>query len=131
MNLEDARMGMSNAVDILYDSLKGFILDNGGFIDTQNPNGECDSIYSVEFTGNGCDIEEWNVLAVRVKEIKLNDGTINTYIEYCAEYGSMENYTKEELEDMDWYNLRYTENYFVQTLLNICDSIDEYVTEEN
>jgi hypothetical protein len=48
-------------------------------------------------------------------------------IEYCPEYGSMEEYSDEELKELDWYDLKNTDNYYVQTLVNICDGIQEYV----
>lgn len=115
--MKEAREIFSDAVDGLYNSLRGFINKHGGFINTQNPNGELDSIYSVELTGND-DIAEWNVLAVRVRDNR---------IEYCPEYGSMEEYSDEELKELDWYDLKNTDNYYVQTLANICDGIQEYV----
>lgn len=114
---EKTRMNFNNATEGLYASLMDFITEHGGFINTQNPNGELDSIYSVEQTGND-DVAEWNVLAVRVRDNR---------IEYCPEYGSMEEYSDEELKELDWYDLKNTDNYYVQTLVNICDGIQEYV----
>ena len=117
--LNKARQTLSTSVDAMYDALLELIKNNGGFVDTQNCNGKRDTIFSIDCSD---DTYECDILALRVK---------NNEIQYVSEYGYCCQYTREEIEDMDWTNLRGGNNYYVQTLINICDRIDEYVTEEN
>ena len=117
-NLTKARQEFSHATHKMYDALREVIKKNGGFIDTQNESGELDTIFSLDCSD---DTYECNVLAIRVK---------GGEIQYVSEYGSCCNYTREELEDMDWTSLKCGDNYYVQTLYNICDSIGEYIPKE-
>lgn len=106
----------------LYESLKQVIVDAGGYICTIDS--KCDRIYSLEFTDDG-EAHEWNVLAVKVE---------GDDILYCAEYQTWENekLTEEELfagedNNRQWYSLANTDNYYIQTIFNIAESIEQYI----
>lgn len=115
--MNDYLNNFSSALDVLYDALKAFILKNGGFINLTDNYGK-DAIYSLEFVAMG-EVCEWNVLGVRV---------INDRIEYCAEYESACIYEDDELiKEFEWYDLKCTDNYYIQTLSNICEMIEQYV----
>lgn len=111
----------NDMLEVMYNHIKDTIINNGGFINTSNTDDK-DRILSLEFVNNG-DVVEWNVLALKV---------VNDRIIYCAGYecyfdGGM---TREELEDSnyyDWFDLKYTDNYYIQTLYNIFENIEEYI----
>ena len=107
-------------LDEMYNSLKEFIKEKGGFICCTKTKGR-DKIYSLEFVNSG-EVTEWNVLGVRV---------VNDNIEYCADYtwyDDEENYSEDELsESFDWYSLKNSANYYIQTMYNIWENIEQYV----
>lgn len=114
-NFKKARTEFCSAIDALYDALRELINKNGGFVDTQNFNGELDTIYAIDCTD---DTYECNILAIRVVDDK---------IQYVSEYGYCTKYTKKELENMYWTDLKGGDNYYISTLDNICQSIEEYI----
>ena len=105
----------------LYDSVKQVIINAGGYVCTIDSN--CDKIYSLEFTDD-CEAHEWNVLAVKVEDDEIL---------YCAEYNSWETekLTEEELfsegYNREWFSLANGDNYYIQTLFNIAEFIEEYI----
>ena len=114
-NFHDAiKKNFDDMLDVLYNDIKELLQKNNGYINTSNTKGK-DVIYSVEFTSN--EIAEWQVLGLRL---------VNNEVEYCADYDGYE-VSDEELKDMEWYHLKCTDNYYIQTLYNIWESLYEYV----
>lgn len=116
---------MKNIPDLnpLYEEVRDFIKANQGekgYIDCQ-PSLGWDIIYGLiydDFCGSG--VEKY-IYGVRVKnddvEVLLND-IMRTY---------REDYGEEDFKDEDkWQSLRWGDVYYIPTLFNIAESIEEY-----
>ena len=99
-----------------------------GYIDTQ-VNHNNDTIYAISYNYDDGLATEQYVYGVRVVEedgekdlqVLLEPITLNTVTVYQPE-----DFTS---EDADWQSVRYSDVYFVHTLISIAESISEYVTE--
>ena len=99
-----------------------------GYIDTQ-VNHNNDTIYAISYNYDDGLATEQYVYGVRVIEedgeedlqVLLEPITLNTVTVYQPE-----DFTS---EDADWQSVRYSDVYFVHTLISIAESISEYVTE--
>ena len=99
-----------------------------GYIDTQISHNN-DIIYAISYNHNDGLSTELYVYGVRVVEedgkedlqVLLEPITLNTKTIYeDSDFTS---------EDADWQSVRYSDVYFVHTLIGIAESIWEYVTE--
>lgn len=117
------KKNFTDMLGILYNDIKETIVNAGGFINTSKDGR--DAIMSVEFVGGG-EIAEWKVLGVRL---------VNDEIEYCADYDFTYEASDEaimsgdvdEYCQVEWFSLKHNDNYYVQTLYNIWESLYEYV----
>ncbi len=118
-NYKNVLVNVNKTIDELYVSLREFIKEHGGFINTsadKYPKYPC-NIKSIEYVSGG-EVAEWNVLAVKV---------VGDRIMYCADYDACEEVSDEDLDDYEWFDLCGGGHYYVQTLLNICELIELYV----
>lgn len=113
--------------DKLFDKVKEFVETHQGekgFIDCQ-PSHKLDIIYAVMYEDfSGCGVERY-VYGVRVK-----DGDLEVLLEpimrtYLTVYQD-EDFTSEDAEEK-WFSVRWSDVYYVHTLINIAESIEEYV----
>ena len=108
-------------LDMMYNHIKDIIINNGGFINlTKIDASDGDMIYSLEIVSNGDEVAQWEILGLKIK---------NDRVYYCADYiGSCgEMVTDEELNEYEWFDLKATDNYYLQTLYNIFESIEYFV----
>lgn len=124
MKMHDViKKNFKDMLDTLYNDIKETLINAGGFINTSKDGR--DVIMSVEFVSDG-EIAEWRVLGVRL---------VNDEIEYCADYAFSEEASDEaimsgdvdEYYQVEWFSLKHNDNYYVQTLYNIWESLYEYV----
>lgn len=113
-------------LDKLFNKVVEFVkLNQGekGYIDCQ-PSHKSDIIYSVMYEDfSGCGVEQY-VYGVRVK-----DGDLEVLLEpimrtYLTVYQD-EDFTSEDAEEK-WYSVRWSDVYYIPTLFNIAECIEEY-----
>ena len=114
----------SDMLEVMYNVLKDIIIANDSFIDLRDIRGK-DKIYSLEFVYGG-EVAEWQVLAVCVE---------NNRVYYCAAYEcdmwDFEKYLNKPLDEIgEWFDLKDSDNYYIQTLYNIYESISQYGIKE-
>lgn len=113
--------------DPLYDEVVAYVREHQGekgYIDTQDPT--LDTIYTFNIDELG-DAYECKVHGVRVKDYGPDEGEDLEVITeplmrtYVVEYGDEDFRTSEEWESVRWSELPY-----INTLLAIAESIEEY-----
>ena len=97
---------LHNAVEEVYDWIAELVTDNGGTLDMSDDSG--DTAYAMEVSGD--DWVENQVTALRVNDERM--------LEY-----------KTTAHD-EWWNLKYSDNYYLPTLMQIADCIEEYLDNE-
>ena len=98
-----------------------------GFIDTQVNKGN-DKIYGISYNFDEGFATEQYVYGVRVRnedgeddlQVLLEPICLNTVTVYQDE---------DFQDDMKWESIRYSDVYYIHTLLAVAESIDEYVDE--
>lgn len=102
-----------------HDALKAFVKEKQGekgCIDTKNENGEADDIFGFIYDYNlQCGVEK-RVVGVRVSK----EDEIEILFEANANLDSFG-------EEMEWELLDGIDVYFVETLLNLLENIEQYV----
>ena len=111
----------------LFESVRDYVKANQGekgYIDCQ-PSKKLDTIYGImyeDFSGVGV---EHYVYAVRVVDDDLEVLLEPFMRTYLVTYEN-EDFTSEDNADK-WYSVRWSDVYYVPTLFNIAESIEEYV----
>ena len=96
-----------------------------GYIDTQDES--FDTIYTVVY-----DEEEGRAIEKRVHGVRWNPETKDLEIVFDEIYRTcVITYTEDDFKDSkNWWSVRWSDVYFVHTLINIAECIDEYVEPE-
>lgn len=109
------KRNFEDMTDILYEWIREMILANGGFVNVSN--GKGNTIYSLELVDD------------EFKEIKIVGLKVESYrIKYSISYNHLSNIKDADiLEKRKWYDLKCTDNYYYQTLINIFENLGEYL----
>ena len=112
-----------NEIDNLVNLVKAFVVENGGFINTQNINHENDQIYAYIVDWGADNVDEYKVIALREKDNMLELAISPTTLNYD------EGLTLEDFREEDWYVIGSCGDSVLtaQTILSIADSIEQYV----
>lgn len=111
----------------LYAQIAEYIKNNQvekGYIDVQNDNCDCDTIYCYACMEDYYDmhkIDECKVYGIRVSE----SGRIEICYESIFDYSKLY-YTESDFENAEWYDIEYGEFLYFDTLISIAESIEEY-----
>lgn len=112
-------------LDPMYNSVCKFVKAHQGekgYIPTQNYS--LDTIYGFIFDDGECRGVEIEIMGVRVK-----DGDLEIVWEH-SHPGCVITYDENSYEDdAEWWSLRWSDIYYVPTLFNIAEYIEEYVEE--
>lgn len=122
---EDALQGISNSTQALHETIIKIVENHDGLIHTQNQS--CDTIYSIEYLSiDDAEIIERTVIGIRVKDNDLQIFTENNS-RSCRINVSEDDLMNPEFED-NWVSLKDScQVIYVQTLLNIAESIEQYI----
>ena len=101
--------GISALLDAMLNTLKSILKKCGGYLDTSKVDWDC--IYAVE-CGDRLDYLE----QTQVTALKLEEDTV---------------YYKTKLNGDEWRDLRYSENYYLPTIVSIMENIFEYLSSED
>ena len=95
-----------------------------GYIDTQDE--KQDTIYTIVY-----EEEDGRGIEKLVHGVRWNPKTKDLEIVFDDLYRNIVvTYTDEDFKDeKNWWSVRYSDIYFTHTLINIAESIHEYVTE--
>lgn len=109
-------------IQSLLNEVKELVKKNGGFINTTNLNKKNDQMYAYVYSCEYGLLEEVKVIAVKVENNTL-------YIATCVKTFNMELYSIDELDEEDWYpvDMASLDVLFIQTILSIAESIEQYV----
>ena len=113
----------------MYEAVRDYVKKHQGekgFILTDNP--DCDTIWTIVFDDYDYDAKEYEVKAIRVNE--YNSLQI-IYDPSSVKYD--ESSVCDMMEDNEvWYDVQYDDYvYFIPTIFNIAESIQEYVETQN
>lgn len=112
----------------LYEQVKEYIKTHQGekgYIDTQmDTHTDCDSIYGFVF-------DEGEERAVEVEIVGVmydkNEDEIGVAWEHIHPRNAAQTiYGEEDFKQCDWCSLRYSDIYFISTLLSIAECIEQY-----
>lgn len=131
---------LNKAFELAYQRLIEILKENNGFIDTQCFNKDVPSAYGNDtifaFDMICDDAVERYVLGIRLNPNDAETEEVEVFLSPIlhTRFLKVDNwdevkdvYYDEEHIDGYWSSLRYSEVYFVQTLVSICEVIDEYV----
>ncbi len=108
----------------MVDAVTAFVGKNQGkkgFILTDNP--DKDRIYDIEYSFDDNRADEFHVKAIRVKNGMLEIITDVSNVRYNDE-------EVREIPESDWDSVQYSDIiFFVPTIFNIAENIEEYVSE--
>lgn len=138
--MTEINIQLNKAFELAYQRLIEILKENNGFIDTQCHNKDVpsaygnDTIYAFDMI---CDVtEEKYVLGIRLNPNDAENEEVEVFLSPIlrTHFLKVDNwdevkdvYYDEEHTDGYWSSLRYSEAYFVETLVSICESINEYV----
>lgn len=108
----------------MYESVKSFVLEHqepAGFLYTQNS--ECDTIWVMVYEDYDFTYLEFEIKALRVKNNSLECIYDRPYLDWSKE--AIANAPDEEWHDVRWDDFIY----FIPTIFNIAENIEEYVKE--
>lgn len=111
-------------IDKLVEDVKEFVKNKGGFINTQNPKGECDNIYAYILDWDFEEVYEKRVIAIRVNEF-------DDLLLLCEDKGLdfSEPIDFNDYEDSNkWYIVGSCGDslFTAQTILSVAESIGQY-----
>ena len=113
------------SLDKMFNEVLAFVREKQGekgYIDTQDGG---DKIYCIVFEDeSGCG-EERIVYGVRVAP----DGDGGEDLEICFEPYTrtyVTEYDEEDFKEAEWYSVRWSDVYFVPTIFNLAECIEEY-----
>jgi len=119
---EEIKKNFLDMLDVMYNYIKDVVKNNNNFVNTTDK--LCDNIYSLEFTDDG--ITEFKVMAVRVVDEAIEICT--PYDRYHNTYNEVEDKALLNLEEVyGWFDLKCMDGYYINTLYNIFENIDEYI----
>lgn len=111
----------NKAIKLLLDEVKDFVKENGGFINTDNVDGENDQMYAYVYFWNEDEVEELKVIAIKVEDNIL-------YIAMSTKSASVEVNSIEDFTEDDWYSVGMSGDVLLeQTIFSIAESIEQYV----
>jgi hypothetical protein len=101
-----------DAIDNLVNDVKVFVNDNGGFLNTSNP--ECDTMYAYVIDWDIDDVYETKIFAIRVADNNLEILVPNNVN-----------------GDFNWYVIGSCGDSVLtaQTILSIAESIEQYIEQ--
>jgi hypothetical protein len=118
-------------LDPIYDAVTKFVEEHQGekgYIDTQDPKN--DTIYGFEYSETTRCGMECKVVGVRVREYQ-EDSKTEKRLEVALVYDALSYkvvYGDEDFQDENnWNDIQYSDVYYRETLLNILESIEEYI----
>lgn len=122
---EDALQEISNSTQALHETIIKIVENHDGLIHTQDQS--CDTIYSIEYLSiDDAEIVERTVMGIRVKDHDLQIFTESNF-RSCRIIVSEDDLKNPEFED-NWVSLKDSSQViYVQTLLNIAESIEQYI----
>lgn len=125
MKLNEKSNAIHWMIDTLVDDIREFVRKAGGFIDTQNADGERDGIYGINYDYCDEDVHEVRISALRVTE----DGSLEVL---PCDKNSRERLTREQMEATDdWHVLIGDDTlYKAETALAIAEYLEEYLDAE-
>lgn len=115
-------------LDPLYDEVVAFVKENQGekgYIDCQpyqeNPG---DIIYTVVYNYESGWGEERMVFGVRVTNDEEGEDLEICYEPWMRTYRTI--YSEQDFKEADWQSVRWSDVYYIHTLFNIAECIEEY-----
>lgn len=101
-------------IDKGYNELVEFLKEHNRFINTANTDAKKDKIYGYTWDGDD-NYREWNCLAIRLDA----EDEVEVFLSYWGE----DDLTDEFL----WENLKYGQVAYASTLIDILETIHEYI----
>jgi len=125
-DLKLATTYMMQADKLAVKTLRNYIEERGGIINTSNADGDKDGIFAYVWTYN----DDYPVEEANVNCIMVDEKSDNIYM-HCTQYPEdYEDFSEIKDDNDNWIKLWYDECILGATLYSILESIDEYVEDD-